>query len=90
MIAETCKKNIFCLTTFFSHSRICVITISPQHPAVKNGAEISGINFQVSTNVNRLDSKAVGKSKKGAQWLMPDSPLCEISCSDGKKYIVNR
>lgn len=82
-----CTKIICSLTTSF---RICVITISPQHPAIKNGTEISDINFQVSAKVNRLDSKAVGKSKKGAQWLMPDSPLCEITCSDGEKYTLNR
>ncbi|KXJ21972.1 protein Simiate isoform X2 [Exaiptasia diaphana] len=70
-------------------NKLCVITIAPEHPIVKQGSKVSDINFQVSSKLNRLDSKAVGKSKKGAQWIMPDAPLCEVTCSDGKKYILN-
>ncbi|KAK3755313.1 hypothetical protein QZH41_014622, partial [Actinostola sp. cb2023] len=77
------------ITLLFSICRLCVITITPEHPIVKSAAGISNINFQVSSKLNRLDSKAVGKSKKGAQWVMPDAPLCEVTCLDGQKYILN-
>jgi len=44
------------------------------------------VNFQVSTKVNRLDNKVSGKGKKGAQYLLPESLICEVTCSNGAKY----
>lgn len=69
--------------------RICVITIAPSHPLLRC-EQITNVNFQVSTKVNRLDNKVSGKGKKGAQHLQPDSLLCEVTCSSGTKYSLYR
>ncbi|KAJ7386362.1 hypothetical protein OS493_008483 [Desmophyllum pertusum] len=66
-------------------NKICVITIAPSHPLLRC-EQITNVNFQVSTKVNRLDNKVSGKGKKGAQHLQPDSLLCEVTCSSGTKY----
>lgn len=38
------------------------------------------------TKQSRLANKVYGKGKKGALWLEPMSPLCDVTCSDGSKY----
>ncbi|XP_078353274.1 protein Abitram-like isoform X1 [Oculina patagonica] len=66
-------------------NKICVITVAPSHPVLKC-KQITNVNFQVSTKVNRLDNKVSGKGKKGAQHLQPDSLICEVTCASGAKY----
>lgn len=66
-------------------NKICVVTVAPSHPLLKC-KEITNVNFQVSTKVNRLDNKVSGKGKKGAQYLQPESLICEVTCSSGAKY----
>ncbi|XP_068676171.1 protein Abitram-like [Montipora foliosa] len=68
-------------------NKICVITIAPSHPLLQC-KKISNVNFQVSNKVNRLDNKVSGKGKKGAQHLLPESPICEVTTSSGDKYIL--
>jgi hypothetical protein len=69
--------------------RICVVTIASRHPVLSNGKVVK-VDFQVSKNVNRLENKVSGKGKKGAQNLLPMSPLCEVTCSTGEKYTLYR
>lgn len=66
-------------------NKICVITVAPSHPLL-GCKQIVKVDFQVSTNVNRLDNKVSGKGKKGAQHLQPESLICEVISSDGSKY----
>lgn len=73
----------------FNHCRICVVTVAPSHPLLKC-KQITNVNFQVSTKVNRLDNKVSGKGKKGAQHLQPDSLICEVTCDSGAKYSLYR
>lgn len=75
------KSSLFC--------RICVITIAPSHPLLKC-KQLTCVNFQVSNKVNRLDNKVSGKGKKGAQHLLPESIICEVTCSSGDKYSLYR
>ncbi|XP_001625801.2 protein Abitram isoform X2 [Nematostella vectensis] len=70
-------------------NKICVVTVSPEHPLVKEKCAITSINFQISSKINRLDNHVSGKSKKGAQWMMPDDALCEVTCSNGTTYTLN-
>lgn len=66
-------------------NKICVITVAPSHPLLQC-KELSNVNFQVSKNVNRLDNKVSGKGKKGAQQLLPESVICEVTSSSGNIY----
>ncbi|KAK6626351.1 hypothetical protein RUM43_006662 [Polyplax serrata] len=69
-------------------NKICLITLAPSHPVVKEKKTIVHLDFQVTSHVDRLENKVRGKGKKGAQHLMPDSVLCYIICTDGTKYSV--
>ncbi|KAL0273409.1 UNVERIFIED_CONTAM: hypothetical protein PYX00_006077 [Menopon gallinae] len=69
-------------------NRICLITLSPSHPLIKNKKNVSKLDFQVSDKLDRLENKVVGKAKKGGQYIQPDSVLCFAECEDGEKYPV--
>ncbi|CAB3995923.1 Simiate [Paramuricea clavata] len=68
-------------------NKICVVTVAPRHPILSKG-EVVKVDFQVSKKVNRLDNKVSGKGKRGAQHLLPSSPLCDVTCSTGEKYTL--
>ncbi|XP_041365747.1 protein Abitram-like isoform X2 [Gigantopelta aegis] len=71
-----------------SHSnRICIIAVAPSHPMLKT--TVTGVSFQVTDDVNRLENKVSGKSKRGAQWLKPKSALCIVTCDNGQQYTLN-
>lgn len=69
-------------------NKICLVTLSESHPVVRNKKTITKIDFKVSEKWDRSQSKVVGKSKKGAQFLLPHSQLCFIECSDESRYTV--
>ncbi|EEB19772.1 conserved hypothetical protein [Pediculus humanus corporis] len=69
-------------------NKICLITLAPTHPLIKSQKKITKLDFQVTNEVDRLENKVSGKSKKGGQHLMPDSLLCHVECSDGSKYSI--
>ncbi|XKL64955.1 hypothetical protein PGB90_005041 [Kerria lacca] len=70
-------------------NRLCVITLAPSHPIVRDKVKINNIDFQISKNVNRLENKACGKRKRNAQFVSPTSPICFLECSNKKKYIIS-
>lgn len=75
----------FCI--LFHSNRICVITLAPSHPLLTSNKSITKCDFQVSTKIDRLDNKASGKLKRGAQVLQQvNSPLFYVECSDGSLY----
>lgn len=69
-------------------NKICLITLAPTHPVIKNKKRIIKLDFQVTNKVDRLENKVRGKGKKGGQHLMPDSVLCYVECDDGMKYSI--
>ncbi|XP_046550880.1 protein Abitram-like [Haliotis rubra] len=72
-----------------SHSnRICIVTLAQSHPVVAQKKKVTSVNFKVNDNLDRLDNKVTGKSKRGAQILKANSPLCKITCDDGSEYTV--
>lgn len=72
----------------FHTNRICMISLAEYHPIMKLNKKIRSINFLVNNRTNRLKNMVSGKSKRGAQKLLPDSLLCSIECEDGTKYPV--
>ncbi|XP_052682304.1 protein Abitram-like [Crassostrea angulata] len=86
LIDSQSKKNEdICILT---HSnRICIVTVAEWHPLLREKKTISQISYDVE-GVNRMDNKISGKGKRGAQLLTPSSPLCEVTCTDGSKYII--
>ncbi|XP_072179656.1 protein Abitram-like [Diadema setosum] len=76
----------FCI---LQHSnKICVIALARGHPILRDKHLVDQVDFQVSPNTNRIDNKVIGKSKKGAQYLREDSPLCTVRCTDGASFVV--
>lgn len=69
-------------------NKICLITLAPSHPIIKGKKKITKLDFQVTSKLDRLENKVVGKSKKGGQYILPDSTLCFIECDDGTKYSI--
>lgn len=72
----------------FHSNRICLVTLAPSHPVIAENKTISKIDFTFDGNINRLETKPLGKFKKGGQRLPKYAPLCAIDCSDGTKYVV--
>lgn len=71
----------------FHSNRICLITVAPTHPIVKENKTIKKIDFS-SGNIDRLQNQARGKSKRGGQKLEPQSLLCRVDCEDGTSYEI--
>ncbi|XP_075234214.1 protein Abitram-like isoform X1 [Lycorma delicatula] len=68
-------------------NRICIITIAPSHPLRSQNKNITKLDFQISTNIDRLNNHVSGKLKRGAQVLQQSSsPLFFVECSDGTIY----
>jgi len=71
-------------------NKICLITLAPSHPIVKNNLNVTSINFQANENCNRMDNKVSGKKKSGAQFLSYCSILCNIQCENHPQPFVVR
>lgn len=86
-VNATEKFNDLC---FLVHSnRLCVITLAPSHPIVRDKIKIEKIDFQVSKNVNRLENKTSGKRKRNAQILTKAAPICFVECENDKRYTIS-
>lgn len=73
----------------FHSNNVCLVTIASQHPLIAKKKEILKIDFQASTNINRLDNRVLGKGKHGGQFLLQNSVLCTVKCIDGTSYIIH-
>lgn len=75
-----------------AHSNgVCVLTLAPSHPVVRSaesGINVKSVDYKITGKVDRLDNKVSGKSKRGAQNLAPDSPVCRIICSGDNGDVV--
>lgn len=69
-----------------NHSNgICLVGLADTHVAVKKG--IKSISYDVG-NFDRSKNQVVGKAKRGAMNLQPQSCLAIITCQDGTTYRV--
>lgn len=69
-----------------NHSNgICLVGLTDTHVAVKKG--IKSISYDVG-NFDRSKNQVVGKAKRGAMNLQPQSCLAIITCQDGTTYRV--
>ena len=50
-------------------NRICLVSLAPNHPVIKEKKTIKNLDFDVSKNCNRLKNTVSGKGKKGGQGL---------------------
>lgn len=93
-VSKSNRKSYFgevgdqCL--MFHSNRLCLVTLAPTHPIITEDKTITDIDFTFEGHdkINRLDTKPLGKRKKGGQKLQKYAPLCAINCSDGVKYVV--
>lgn len=82
-LPEVCGIKIL-----FHSNKLCVVTLSPNHPALSSDSRITDINFQVTEKCNRFKNTVSGKRKRGAQWLNPESPLCLVTTNDGTVHVI--
>lgn len=68
-------------------NKLCLVTLSPKHPALAPGQEITQVSYEVG-KFNRLENQVSGKGKRGAQMMGPQSPVCIITCADGSRHTV--
>lgn len=80
-------NNIEHQCILFHSNRICLVTIAPSHPIIKENKTIEKIDF-TTENVDRLKNKVSGKGKRGGQKLEPQSVLCRVECSDNTSYDI--
>ncbi|GFY44724.1 protein Abitram [Trichonephila inaurata madagascariensis] len=72
-----------------THSnRLCLITLAPTHPILKENLDVISINFDPVGKVNRLSNKVSGKFKKGGQKLSEKSVLCTVKCNNDCEYTI--
>ncbi|XP_063232961.1 protein Abitram [Bacillus rossius redtenbacheri] len=76
------------LCVLYHSNKICLVTLAPSHPVVSEQKRVVKVDFDVSGKLNRLENKATGKGKKGAQFLQAMSVLCVVECDDGSRYKV--
>ncbi|ESO05928.1 hypothetical protein HELRODRAFT_64826, partial [Helobdella robusta] len=69
-------------------NRICLITLAPNHPILKQKKTVEFVDFKINDNVDRATNKVSGRLKRGAQWLNTTAVLCNLKCSDGSVYSV--
>lgn len=65
------------------HNGICVVCLSPQHPAVVEGSEVVQVEFRPASR------QVVGKKKRGGVFLEPDSRLATITTKTGISYTAH-
>lgn len=65
-------------------NRLCVVGVAASHPVMNE--EIEAIEFSSSV----LESKVSGKKKKGGQFMVPTTILCQIKCKSGQSYAIRR
>lgn len=69
-------------------NKLALVYLSIQHDIISKGQRIKNVNFQVKNNIDRLKIQMSGKGKRGAQFLVPESVLCEITTENGEMYAV--
>ncbi|CAG2101014.1 unnamed protein product [Medioppia subpectinata] len=75
-------------TVLFHSNRVCLITLSHNHLIIKDNKSIENIDFNINSDLNRLDNKVSGKWKKGGQRVNPGSILCRIQCADNEIFDI--
>ena len=72
-------------------NRICLLSIAPSHPIIRNDLKIENLEFKVGNPrkpIDRLSNKVSGKGKKGGQSVDENAILCVINCENGSKFII--
>jgi hypothetical protein len=61
---------------------ICLLGLTPSHPAVQEG--VVSVEFGKAASTN----EALGKRKRGALGLRADTPICTITTKTGTAYPI--
>lgn len=69
-------------------NRVCIVTVAQSHSLFTQNHKVKNISFQVSQDINRMNNKVSGKSKRGAQWLGVNAPLCKVTSDGGKIFTL--
>jgi len=88
-LQECCQSSNFNDVQILRHSnRICLVTLAPTHPIIKENKTIRSITFKVSEKLDRSLNTVSGKRKRGAQWVDLTSPLCKVTCEDDSQFVI--
>ena len=72
-------------------NRICLVSLAPRHPIIRNNLQIAHLEFEVGNKrkpTDRLSNKVTGKGKKGGQSVDEKAILTSIECTNGEKYLI--
>ena len=71
-------------------NNVCVVCLGPGHPVAREagGLNVCQVDCHVSRRTDRAANQARGKSKRGAQRLVPSSVLCYLCCENGERFPV--
>lgn len=67
-------------------NRVMIVTLAKSNIYLKKG--IKEVDFQVTSNTNRLENKLRGKRKRGGQFLGVNSPLVRLVLESGEEVAV--
>ncbi|CAB3233439.1 unnamed protein product [Arctia plantaginis] len=70
----------------FHSNRIALLSLAPSHFFFKKQEEYK-INFSAG-KIDRLNNAVKGKSKKGGQYLVPNSVICKVEYADGTSFDI--
>lgn len=65
------------------HNGICVVCLSPKHPAILRGGVVNRVEFRPASRA------VVGKKKRGGVFLERDSRLATVTTTSGGTYTVH-
>jgi len=72
----------------FHSNKVCVVTLAPSHPIVADKKTIKIVDFKVTEKLDRRNNRVTGKTKRGAQFLTYESPLCRVTCDDETVFVI--
>jgi len=69
----------------WAHS-VCVVGLAHGHAILQQGKTVEAVEFTLKDG----GKTPKGKGKKNAHFLVADTKVCEVRCTDGTKYTIRR
>ena len=67
------------------NNSVCMIGLTPKHPLITGSSKIVSVEYSKAA----ASSEALGKRKRGALGLRPDTAVCTITTADGVAHRIN-
>jgi len=63
-------------------NKLCIVGVAGKHPILTGSQAVTKVDF------SQTKIKISGKKKKGAKFLAPNDPLCQVTMVDGTIYTL--